>query len=444
MIRKMTLKNFKSYINTQFDFVGTKDLPKKLIILYGANGSGKTNFIDAFNFLSSTFQTLNIHNMIMRFLKEEKIDSDSEQLPDIFENYSLKHLIKQYKTLNSTEPMSISFEFNLKGRIGEYFIEFDDEQILNEKLVYTLSKNKGVYFDVSNNSERFNSAVFSDEFISELLTLKRKYWGKHSIISLLNYIYNEYSKDFFNAGTINHLNGLLYYFDTMTSHLVDQKNDRNKIYNFRNLLPAFEEGKIQADLSDYIYNTEKLINYFFTNLYQDIESVYYKIHRLDNNQLEYHLFFKKKLENCIIDVDYAEESCGTQNLLKLLPFFLAANYNTVVAIDEIDRGIHDLLLSKLIDSVIPIIEGQLIITTHNTMLIDNYALKDYIYVINAIPNHEKKVECISAGDYRIQKSSNVLKNYLNGRFGGVPLIDSDFSFERLCSIFQNNSINSET
>lgn len=440
MIRKMTLKNFKSYIYTQFDFVGINDSPKKLIVLYGANGSGKTNFIDAFRFLSDTFQTLSVHNIIMKFLEEEKLNLDSESISGIVEKYSLKSLIKQYKTIDSTNSMIISFEFSLKGRTGEYYIEFDNDQILHEKLEYTLLKNKGVYFDVSYDSVKFNPSIFTDGFISELFNLKNKYWGKHSIISMLNYIKDEYSKDFFEIGTNEYLSDLLFYFKTITTHLVDRKNDRNKISNFKNLLYDFDEGIIQADMSDRITNTEKVINYFFTNLYQDIESVYYKKQHLDNNQIKYRLYFRKILEDRIIDIDFAEESCGTKSLLQLLPFFLVANYDAVVAIDEIDNGIHDSLLSELIISLIPIIKGQLIITTHNTMLIENYNLKDYIYVINSVPGCQKKVKCISAGDYRIQRSSNILKNYLNGRFGGVPLINPEFSFDQLRSLLQNNSI----
>lgn len=439
MIRKMTLKNFKSYIDTQFDFVGTNDLPKKLIILYGANGSGKTNFIDAFRFLSDTFQTLSVHNIIMKFLEEEKLNPNSESISGIVDKYSLKALIKHYKTIDSTNSMIISFEFSLKGRTGEYYVEFDNDQILHEKLEYTLSKNRGVYFDVSRDNARFNPSVFTDSFMLELLNLKNKYWGKHSIISILNYIEDEYSKNFFEIGTNEYLSDLLFYFSTITSHLVDRKNDRNKICNFKNLLSDFDKGKIQADMSDRITNTEKVINYFFTNLYQDIESVYYK-KQPDNDQIKYHLYFRKILGDRIIDVDFAEESCGTKSLLQLLPFFLAANYNAVVAIDEIDNGVHDSLLSELINSLIPIIKGQLIITTHNTMLIENYNLKDYIYVINSLPGYPKTAECISAGDYRIQRSSNILKNYLNGRFGGVPLINPEFSFDQMRSLFQNDSI----
>ena len=74
------------------------------------------------------------------------------------------------------------------------------------------------------------------------------------------------------------------------------------------------------------------------------------------------------------------------------------------------------------------------------MLIENYNLKDYIYVINSLPGYQKTAECISEGDYRIQRSSNILKNYLNGRFGGVPLINPEFSFDQMRSLFQNDSI----
>lgn len=53
----------------------------------------------------------------------------------------------------------------------------------------------------------------------------------------------------------------------------------------------------------------------------------------------------------------------------------------VVAIDEIDNGIHDILLKSLISNLAQNIDGQLIMTTHNTMFLEEYDLKDYVYFI---------------------------------------------------------------
>ena len=49
------------------------------------------------------------------------------------------------------------------------------------------------------------------------------------------------------------------------------------------------------------------------------------------------------------------------------------------AIDEIDNGIHDVLMKNIIMSIKDEITGQLIITTHNTLLLEVLP-KENIYI----------------------------------------------------------------
>lgn len=51
MIREITLKNFKSFTDIHFNFLGKNKTPHKLVMIYGANGSGKTNFVELFQLL---------------------------------------------------------------------------------------------------------------------------------------------------------------------------------------------------------------------------------------------------------------------------------------------------------------------------------------------------------------------------------------------------------
>ena len=64
------------------------------------------------------------------------------------------------------------------------------------------------------------------------------------------------------------------------------------------------------------------------------------------------------------------------------------------------------------------IKGQLIITTHNTLLLQKIKT-DYLYVINVDANGNKSLNCIK--DFgRIQNNHNVTNRYINGIFGGIP------------------------
>ena len=85
----------------------------------------------------------------------------------------------------------------------------------------------------------------------------------------------------------------------------------------------------------------------------------------------YELYLRKRIENHEYDIDFQLESNGTQEIMELLPYLISAVSGSCVIIDEYGIGIHDLLATKLLASVAEQIKGQLIITTHNTLLMDH-------------------------------------------------------------------------
>lgn len=44
MFTYVKLKNYKSLVDFEVDLTSSKNNPKKMIIIYGENGAGKTNF----------------------------------------------------------------------------------------------------------------------------------------------------------------------------------------------------------------------------------------------------------------------------------------------------------------------------------------------------------------------------------------------------------------
>ena len=54
MFEYVKLKNFKSFENLEFDLTDRNNNPKKLILIYGENGIGKSNLASAFFMLSET------------------------------------------------------------------------------------------------------------------------------------------------------------------------------------------------------------------------------------------------------------------------------------------------------------------------------------------------------------------------------------------------------
>ena len=104
-----------------------------------------------------------------------------------------------------------------------------------------------------------------------------------------------------------------------------------------------------------------------------------------------------------------------------------------VIIDEIDTGIHDVLINNILCNVVENINGQLIITTHNTMLLDSEIDPNYIYTFIVDKNANKKLLPIVDYEDRTHPNLNYRTRYLKGMYGGVPIC-MDIDFEELRDI----------
>ena len=126
----------------------------------------------------------------------------------------------------------------------------------------------------------------------------------------------------------------------------------------------------------------------------------------------------------------------TQQLLSLMPFILSAVAGNVVIIDEFDSGIHDLLVKNIILCIDESIKGQLIITTHNTMIMESGIDKNSLYVLISDIDAKKEIKCISDFDRRIHPNNNIRNGYINGLYRGIPSM-MNVDFEELLDILDD-------
>ncbi|MEM7656127.1 MAG: AAA family ATPase, partial [Bacteroidota bacterium] len=120
---------------------------------------------------------------------------------------------------------------------------------------------------------------------------------------------------------------------------------------------------------------------------------------------------------------FNEESDGTIRLLELIsPLFQAIMESHVVVIDEIGRSIHPQLLKTLLKRFSQsTTQGQLIFTTHEAHLLDQSLFRrDEIWLSEKDPSGQTNLFPLS--DFSIRHDLDIRKGYLNGRFGGVPLV----------------------
>lgn len=438
MFTKIRLKNYKSLVDFSVSFLQKKGVAKKAIIIYGENGVGKSNFASAFYTLSESIQTLSIRKAIQTFLEKK---GEDEKANEKIVKYFLKNfrdtesIINNCKTINSTGNMELEFDFILEGKVGTYLLVYNNKRLIHEKLSYVLNKNKCVLFDLSDKEKVINKKLFLDpEYADKIKKLVVQYEGKHSLLSIIENEKEEKAEEYINVKIHKALYEVISFFMTMSIKVkTGNKGERGKVGLSNPIIGELTDGTINIEKQAELDKAEVFLNEFFTKIYSDIKEVYYK-RKQGDKKIKYELFFRKIVYNQILDVSYEMESTGTQHLIDILPFLLMSVEGTVVVIDELDAGIHDLLVDNILNNILDSINGQLIITTHNTMLLDSDINPEYIYSFIVDECANKELVTIADFEDRTHPNLNYRSRYLKGMYGGIPHM-GDIDFEELSDIF---------
>jgi len=125
-----------------------------------------------------------------------------------------------------------------------------------------------------------------------------------------------------------------------------------------------------------------------------------------------------------VAMPFHQESDGTRRLTHLLPaIHTAQSAPNLYVIDEIDRSLHPLLAKGFVRGFLEWCAGrgsQLIFTTHDTTFLDTGLLRrDEIWFTrkNVPPG---STELYSLCDFRARNDLKLDKAYLEGRFGAIP------------------------
>lgn len=426
------VKNFKSLVDFQLDLMEKKDFPKELAIIYGENGSGKTNIVHIFSTLIETLQTMKIKYFLEDLLSKEEdvlspLSSDQlfETLRSQAASLSVGKIIRGSKTIGSEENLALAFEFRLDDRLGSYTLEFDDEKIVFEKLEYLVDKRKATFFEIGTNSQFLNAKMFAnEEYATEIKNKIEKFWGKHTLMSILVFEILEKNIEYVE----NNLNkNLIKVVDTLANIQCYAASSERLVTTTNKTLPLngnFLEGTVNSKDMLQLEDSAEILTTVFSNLYSDVKQLYYKTKNLGSKNLAYELYLKKMIGGKIRDIPFKLESKGTTNILNLLPALFSAIHGNTVILDEFDTGIHDILIRDLFAEVSSIITGQLIMTSHNTLLLESSEMIEnkHVYVINIDEFGNKEINALDKYDLRVHKNHNRRSQYLKGLYQGTPLV----------------------
>lgn len=427
MFTYIKMKNFMSFKEAMFDFRNGSKGAKKFISIYGENGSGKSNFVTCIDLLRKTidsFQMVMETEKIMEVIKGK--DIPQELLEMVLNSANIQKCRDDCRMIECDEPTTIEYGFQTNGHEGYYIISFG-ERFIYEKLYYFTGKQRGVLYELDYTSEKpkieFSSKLFKDKKVEEEIRDEiSKYWGKHTLLSILNRERKEKNEEYIIESYLKYVFAIIEMLEDTTIHCKKTSLAGSEISAGKpaNVLRNLKEGKVKKENEGILERSERIIRDFFTQAYADIKDVYYD-RRIEDDVLLYRLYLKKMIGGKVRTIPFSRESAGTHHILEIVRSLLGAFCGVTVVYDEIDDGIHDLLLKNVLESMIDDITGQLIITTHNTYMLETIDIKS-VYLINVDYLGEKEVKCLDKYP-RIQGTNNPRIMYLKGLFGGVPIVD---------------------
>ena len=373
----------------------------KTAVLFGGNASGKSNFTSVL----SIFRYYLFNKGIEKYNKEGFRFGEEDK--------------------NST----IKVRNVVDDKIYEYILEinFNTKKIIKEKLYIAALERKLVFERENNKIVKYDKEIFSEYeitigFINETLT------DSDSVISrIIEWrVPEEIEKYIFYIDKIKINN----YSDDLGKYIYENKNNKKLVIEFLKKI-----GIIVNDIEVYREKNE----FFLKNIRESKEfqilsekeqekllsqiAYIYRIHFVyEDNQKQ-----KYKLE-------YYEQSAGTQKILSMFfPIYNLLNNGGVMIIDELDITLHYSLIKEIIKMFNSVEynrkNAQLIFTTHNLLLLDfNLFREDQIWFLE---NNDVSTgtELYSLSDVEgYEKNKYLLRDYLNGNFGGIPKLE-DFGVD---------------
>ena len=417
------IKGISKDVKIQFlnNLVGTTIFDKSSIkILYGPNGAGKTAIVSALYFYQKIVTDSNFlinqksNNYLFELInkKAESIYFNVVFIYKVNENKSMKirHYIElQIDDLTNTVSIKKEVLYKLDARNNETIL-FDIE---NSKLIKTLYP------------------TIVDKYINRLDNV--------SIVAKTIYLLNDFYLE--NNKTRQEISEIIEtYIFACTLYIYFGSEDSVLYHPYIRL----DESNIKKDLIKDIQNRDKEIDkrYLVSVKHENIKEYENHIKCVT----KFVQLFKPELKDIEIDkrdlnneyyinltfvyldgsrVDFENESTGIKKIVTLSNALEALSNGAIVIIDEIDSGIMDKVITKVVEYASKYTKGQLLLTTHHVGLMN--VVKDVKHSIDFISTDSVLTKWVNDGNY------NPEKVYLNGGIPHIPLNINGFDFVEVFS-----------
>jgi AAA15 family ATPase/GTPase len=397
MLSQFTVKNYKSFrdemtldmqaaaISEHADRV-IKSEKKEVFLpvsaIYGPNGGGKSNVLQALNTLEAK---------VLRPLYATGADSDGRS------------------RIKSLEVEPFAFDDECKRRATEFEVFFQTDKAEYRYILNTL-KDKVVYesLDMMKLATNRKTAIFtrdgSQVALGDALGKIKVSDDISETLPLLSYLAITYRKN------------------TIIGDCIKWFEEGIEFLNY---------GNPTQELRLAIANSESfkpLILNMIREMDLDIED--FRVEKRENGDIQ--VFTRHSVEGNNYELNLTEESSGTRKLFGLLPFIAdSLTKGTTLVIDELDAKIHPVLLKHIImlynDFSVNRHGAQLIFTSHDLSTMNSEIFRrDEIWFVAKGKEQNSKlyslVEFKTSDGSSVRKDAKFDKQYLEGKYGADPYL----------------------
>lgn len=444
MLIRFSSENFKSFAKRQtLNLVANSKLCEhsdrllnvneklKLLrnaVIYGANASGKSNFITAIDYSKYT-AIKGISADVQKFncrLSEESIKKD---------------ILFEYEFSKGKNIYRYAFKINA----NENLITYECLDILNERKYENIFERdrkrnviKGKYLDKLEIDERVRFDIYIEDFAN----------SAESNITFLSYINN--SKTIKENSILFVFNEVFDWFenDLNTSFFRDENISEfrtEKLDELNNILSSFDTGITEliienVDLEDLPNSILKDVKDRIIPLIRKEELLKSIVIKGRNNRAFYEISMEENIPKiqtikfkhgkCESLFDLMEESDGTKRLIELLEILLSANDNSVFIIDELERSLHPMLTIRFLELFNELFKEknvQLIFTSHESQIMNlDLFRRDEVWFVER--NRDNISSLYSLDKFKERNDKKISKAYLEGRYGALPIF-KNFNFK---------------
>lgn len=429
MIQELRIKNFLSFKDeVVFSFEATKDTNNeephvvtitpgvrllRFALVYGANASGKSNLLNAFDFLHDFWFDIPKDNTAKTEVVPFKLDKDTP-----------------------TQPTEFSLKFYVNTTRYWYQLKLDEKKVIEEKLSYYSSVQPTLLFErtLENNISvvTFNqpaikvSNVAREEINIKCLPNMSFFAARNQVNVALPKI--DEARDWMQKNVMDMISPKITLFNYAERKMHEDENLKRHLlefikkadFNISNIETKPEKKEVPVEFLEYILKTDSLPEEERERLKNERN-----ITQLKTN-FEHTVTNERGQEKYPLEEHF--ESEGTRRITGLeTVLYIALQRNAFLPIDEIESSLHPELIKFVIKKFLENKDNraQLLVTTHYDPLLnetDDLFRKDSVWFTDK--NESGSTDLYSLVEFSgLKRIASLQKAYRQGRFGGIPKIN---------------------